>query len=111
MSFPKRFCSLPRHISLYYNYRTVLNLTYLFFYIDLTKYVYFTSQLFFISRCQDVNLRKEYVNLVESVRDAGGEVKIFSSMHISGEREYYILQLTPKRQGHKKNGMSVKKPQ
>ncbi|EDW63381.1 protein pelota [Drosophila novamexicana] len=42
-------------------------------------------------RCQDVNLRKEYVNLVESVRDAGGEVKIFSSMHISGEQ---LAQLT-----------------
>lgn len=42
-------------------------------------------------RCQDVALRKEYVNLVESVRDAGGEVKIFSSMHISGEQ---LAQLT-----------------
>lgn len=42
-------------------------------------------------RCQDVNLRKEYVNLVDSVRDAGGEVKIFSSMHISGEQ---LSQLT-----------------
>ncbi|KAM8715124.1 hypothetical protein ACLKA7_002205 [Drosophila subpalustris] len=41
--------------------------------------------------CQDVSLRKEYVNLVESVRDAGGEVKIFSSMHISGEQ---LAQLT-----------------
>lgn len=27
------------------------------------------------------------MNLVESVRDSGGEVKIFSSMHISGERK------------------------
>lgn len=42
-------------------------------------------------RCQNVNLRKEYVNLVDSVRDAGGEVKIFSSMHISGEQ---LSQLT-----------------
>uniref|UniRef100_A0A0K8TRP8 Protein pelota homolog n=1 Tax=Tabanus bromius TaxID=304241 RepID=A0A0K8TRP8_TABBR len=42
-------------------------------------------------RCQDVNLRKEYVNLVDSVRDYGGEVKIFSSMHISGEQ---LAQLT-----------------
>ncbi|XP_037960062.1 protein pelota [Teleopsis dalmanni] len=42
-------------------------------------------------RCQNVNLRKEYVNLVESVRDAGGEAKIFSSMHISGEQ---LAQLT-----------------
>lgn len=27
--------------------------------------------------------------MVENVRDAGGEVKIFSSMHISGERMYH----------------------
>lgn len=40
-------------------------------------------------RCQEVSKRKEYVSLVESVRDAGGEVKIFSSMHISGQREYF----------------------
>lgn len=38
-------------------------------------------------RCHDVNIRKEYVKLVEDVRDAGGEVKIFSSMHISGQRK------------------------
>lgn len=37
-------------------------------------------------RCQDVKLRKEYVNLVDSVRDSGGEVRIFSSLHISGEQ-------------------------
>lgn len=37
-------------------------------------------------RCQDINLRKEYVSLVESVRDYGGEVKIFSSLHVSGEQ-------------------------
>ncbi|KAI9584004.1 protein pelota [Glossina fuscipes] len=42
-------------------------------------------------RCQDVNQRKEYVKLVENVRDAGGDVKIFSSMHISGEQ---LTQLT-----------------
>lgn len=38
-------------------------------------------------RCQDVNLRKEYVTIVESVREYGGDVKIFSSLHISGERK------------------------
>lgn len=42
-------------------------------------------------RCQEVSVRKEYVNLVENVRDAGGEVKIFSSMHISGQRKHSIL--------------------
>jgi len=42
-------------------------------------------------RCQDVATRKEYVNLVDSVRECGGEVKIFSSMHVSGEQ---LAQLT-----------------
>lgn len=37
-------------------------------------------------RCQDVSLRKEYVKLIDSVREYGGDVKIFSSMHISGEQ-------------------------
>jgi len=37
-------------------------------------------------RCQDVAQRKQFVTLVEAVRDNGGEVKIFSSSHISGEQ-------------------------
>lgn len=37
-------------------------------------------------RCQDVTQRKRFVDLVESVRDAGGDVKIFSSLHVSGEQ-------------------------
>uniref|UniRef100_A0A6M2DF58 Protein pelota homolog n=1 Tax=Xenopsylla cheopis TaxID=163159 RepID=A0A6M2DF58_XENCH len=37
-------------------------------------------------RCQDVATRKLYVGLVDNVRDFGGEVKIFSSMHVSGEQ-------------------------
>ncbi|KAK0086636.1 hypothetical protein PV325_002812 [Microctonus aethiopoides] len=37
-------------------------------------------------RCQDVLMRKEYVEIVENVRDSNGDVKIFSSMHISGEQ-------------------------
>lgn len=40
-------------------------------------------------RCQDIALRKEYVELVENVRDSGGDVKIFSSLHVSGERKFY----------------------
>lgn len=39
-------------------------------------------------------MRKEYVKLVDSVRESGGEVKIFSSMHISGERKYYPVLAT-----------------
>lgn len=41
-------------------------------------------------RCQDVALRKEYVELVENVKDSGGDVKIFSSLHVSGERKSFV---------------------
>lgn len=37
-------------------------------------------------RSQDLQQRKRYVNLVDSVRDNGGDVKIFSSLHVSGEQ-------------------------
>lgn len=37
-------------------------------------------------RCQDIQKRKEYVSLVDSVRENGGDVRIFSSMHVSGEQ-------------------------
>lgn len=37
-------------------------------------------------RCQDVQKRKEYVALVDAARDSGSEVRIFSSMHVSGEQ-------------------------
>uniref|UniRef100_A0A1B6EGQ4 Protein pelota homolog n=1 Tax=Clastoptera arizonana TaxID=38151 RepID=A0A1B6EGQ4_9HEMI len=42
-------------------------------------------------RCQDIQERKRYVRLVDSVRESGGDVKIFSSMHVSGEQ---LMQLT-----------------
>ncbi|KAL0918675.1 hypothetical protein M5K25_010698 [Dendrobium thyrsiflorum] len=34
----------------------------------------------------DVSARKKYVNLVDSVKNSGGSVHIFSSMHVSGEQ-------------------------
>jgi len=37
-------------------------------------------------RCQDVQQRKRYVALVDAVKEFGGDVKIFSSMHVSGEQ-------------------------
>lgn len=37
-------------------------------------------------RCQDIQQRKDYVAIVDSVRESGGEVRIFSSMHVSGEQ-------------------------
>lgn len=42
-------------------------------------------------RSQSVDERKKYVSLVESVRENGGTVRIFSSLHVSGEQ---LSQLT-----------------
>ncbi|KAL1926936.1 hypothetical protein VTP01DRAFT_5266 [Rhizomucor pusillus] len=42
-----------------------------------------TDELF---RSADMATRKKYVALVESVRQMGGEVRVFSSMHVSGEQ-------------------------
>lgn len=42
-----------------------------------------TDELF---RSSDLARRKRYVQLVDSVRDNAGDVKIFSSLHVSGEQ-------------------------
>lgn len=42
-----------------------------------------TDELF---RANDIAIRKRYVALVDSVRENGGEVKVFSSLHVSGEQ-------------------------
>ncbi|KAI9258094.1 hypothetical protein BDA99DRAFT_515201 [Phascolomyces articulosus] len=42
-----------------------------------------TDELF---RSADIATRRRYVDLVESVRNTGGEVRVFSSMHVSGEQ-------------------------
>eukprot|EP00479_Gromia_sphaerica_P008371 TRINITY_DN3147_c0_g1_i1.p1 TRINITY_DN3147_c0_g1~~TRINITY_DN3147_c0_g1_i1.p1 ORF type:complete len:112 (-),score=33.61 TRINITY_DN3147_c0_g1_i1:117-452(-) len=42
-----------------------------------------TDELF---RASDVKMRRVYVDLVESVTDVGGNVAVFSSMHVSGEQ-------------------------
>jgi len=42
-----------------------------------------TDELF---RASDVKTRKKYVQLVESVRENGGQVFVFSSMHVSGQQ-------------------------
>lgn len=41
-------------------------------------------------RCKNVAKRKRYIRLVEKVQESGGVVKIFSSLHISGERMFYF---------------------
>jgi len=42
-----------------------------------------TDELF---RACNIARRKQYVTLVEEVRENGGEVRIFSSLHVSGEQ-------------------------
>jgi uncharacterized phosphosugar-binding protein len=46
-------------------------------------------------RSTDVAARKQYVDLVESVREKGAEVLIFSSMHESGQRKEHRMQNPP----------------
>ncbi|CAF3151468.1 unnamed protein product [Rotaria sp. Silwood2] len=47
------------------------------------EYLLITDELF---RNIDFNKRRRYVQLVDSVKDSGGVVRLFSSMHASGER-------------------------
>ncbi|KAF0686090.1 Aste57867_22055 [Aphanomyces stellatus] len=37
-------------------------------------------------RSQEIATRRKYVALVESVRENGGQVRVFSSLHVSGEK-------------------------
>lgn len=42
-------------------------------------------------RNSDIATRQKFVNLVNSVKDSGGSVHVFSSMHVSGERKFYYF--------------------
>jgi len=44
--------------------------------------------ILFTHRNADIATRRKYVNLVEGVKKYGGTVHIFSSMHVSGDREF-----------------------
>ena len=48
---------------------------------------FIVNKSYFVCRSSDIATRKKYVNLVDSVKDSGGTAHIFSSMHVSGERE------------------------
>uniref|UniRef100_A0AAR2J093 Protein pelota homolog n=1 Tax=Pygocentrus nattereri TaxID=42514 RepID=A0AAR2J093_PYGNA len=41
-------------------------------------------------RHQDIATRNRYVRLVDNVKDNGGAVRIFSSLHVSGERKFLL---------------------
>ncbi|XP_042514409.1 protein PELOTA 1 isoform X1 [Macadamia integrifolia] len=72
---PARACYGPKHVEVAHERMAVQTLL-------------ITDDLF---RNANVETRKQYVNLVSSVKDSGGTVHIFSSMHVSGEQ---LAQLT-----------------
>ncbi|KAG2248404.1 hypothetical protein Bca52824_088032 [Brassica carinata] len=72
---PARACYGPKHVEVAHERMAVQTLL-------------ITDELF---RNSDVKTRKKYVDLVESVKDSGGEAFIFSSMHVSWEQ---LAQLT-----------------
>ncbi len=41
-------------------------------------------------RSQDLAERKKYVALVDTVKENQGNVRVFSSLHVSGERECFL---------------------
>lgn len=44
----------------------------------------------YFCRSADLPTRQRYVALVESVKDNGGIIRIFSSLHLSGERKWLL---------------------
>ena len=42
-------------------------------------------------RNADLTTRRKYVDLTDSIKGNGGDVHIFSSMHVSGERNFVTL--------------------
>ncbi|XP_057960906.1 protein PELOTA 1-like [Malania oleifera] len=72
---PARACYGPKHVEVAHERLAVQTLL-------------ITDDLF---RSSDIATRREYINLVKSVKDSGGTAHIFSSMHVSGEQ---LAQLT-----------------
>ncbi|KAL6552688.1 CDP-diacylglycerol--glycerol-3-phosphate 3-phosphatidyltransferase [Orobanche hederae] len=72
---PERACYGTKHVEVAYERMAVQTLL-------------ITDELF---RNSDIPTRQKYVNLVDSVKNSGGTVHIFSSMHVSGEQ---LTQLT-----------------
>ena len=54
------------------------------------------------NRSADIPTRQRYICLVESVKENGGTVRIFSSLHVSGEHKSLILS-NKKKTVHKLN--------
>ena len=48
-------------------------------------------ELTWFYRNADLTTRRKYVDLTDSIKGNGGDVHIFSSMHVSGERNFVTL--------------------
>ncbi|XP_021749375.1 protein PELOTA 1-like [Chenopodium quinoa] len=72
---PDRACYGPKHVEVAHDRMAIQTLL-------------ITDEQF---RNADIATRKKYINLVDSIKDSGGSVHIFSSMHVSGEQ---LAQLT-----------------
>ncbi|KAH9305020.1 hypothetical protein KI387_009424, partial [Taxus chinensis] len=66
---PARACYGPKHVEVAHEQLAIQTLL-------------ITDELF---RNADVVSRQKYVELTESIKNAGGTAHIFSSMHVSGE--------------------------
>ncbi|GMN25990.1 hypothetical protein TIFTF001_001140 [Ficus carica] len=67
---PARACYGPKHVEVAHERMAIQTLL-------------ITDDLF---RNADIAARRKYVNLVKSVKDSGGTVHVFSSLHVSGEQ-------------------------
>ncbi|KAK4590256.1 hypothetical protein RGQ29_020695 [Quercus rubra] len=70
MQDPSRACYGPKHVEVAHERLAIQTLL-------------LTDELF---RNSDVATGKKYANLVDSAKDSGGTVHIFSSLHVSGEQ-------------------------
>lgn len=75
-----KHCSLVTHFS---------GTMFIFLVISFLLFCTFSPEICFcFTRNSDVKTRRKYVDLTESVKSNGGEVFVFSSEHVSGEREF-----------------------
>lgn len=58
----------------------------------MSSYVFVITEMVDVCRARDVATRKKFVALVDSVKYNNGDVKIFSSLHVSGERKFHIIE-------------------
>lgn len=61
--------------------------------VQLSNHFVVTPDINAINRSSDVKTRKKYVAMVEKVKENAGNVKVFSSLHVSGESKHIAASL------------------